>query len=130
MRLRVVLPTHIELDEEVDKVKAEALNGAFTLLPKHVDFVAILAQSLLAYEANGTETFLAIDGGTLVKCGPDVFVSAMSAVRAGELGEVRHAVDELFKDTGSREQRARSAVDKMQADFVRRYVELEREEHG
>jgi F-type H+-transporting ATPase subunit epsilon len=37
MRLKVLLPTMVLVDEAVSKVVAEAENGAFCLLPKHVD---------------------------------------------------------------------------------------------
>ena len=43
MRLRVFLPMKILIDQEVTKVVAEAENGSFGILPKHIDFVAALA---------------------------------------------------------------------------------------
>ncbi len=49
MRLRVLLPTEVLLDVEVTKVIAEAENGFFCLLPRHVDFVAALVPGILYY---------------------------------------------------------------------------------
>jgi len=43
MRLKVLLPTEVLMDVEVTKVSAEAENGSFCLLPRHIDFVAALA---------------------------------------------------------------------------------------
>ena len=127
MRLRVVLPTHVEVDESVRKVNAEAEDGAFCLLPRHVDFVASLVPGLLSYESNaGKESFLAVGGGTLVKCGEDVFVSTTYTVRGAELGRLRDAVEEKSRELGERERKASSAVSKMEADFIRRLVELEK----
>jgi F-type H+-transporting ATPase subunit epsilon len=37
MRLRVFLPERILIDQEVTKVVAEAENGSFGILPKHID---------------------------------------------------------------------------------------------
>jgi len=128
MRLKVLLPTHVEVDEEVDQVSAEAENGAFSLLPRHVDFVAALVPGLLSYVSGRHETFLAVNGGVLAKCGEEVLVSTMAAARGTQLEELRKAVEESFRKLGEREQQARSAVQKMQADFVRRFIELE--EHG
>ena len=79
MRLRILLPTHVEIDEEVDKVSAEGLEGAFCLLPRHLDWVAGLVPSLLSYEQDGQERFLAVNGGILVKCGDEVAVSTFEA---------------------------------------------------
>jgi F-type H+-transporting ATPase subunit epsilon len=39
VRLKVLLPSRVLLDEEVQKVVAEAANGSFGMLPRHVDFV-------------------------------------------------------------------------------------------
>jgi F-type H+-transporting ATPase subunit epsilon len=48
MRLKILLPTEIILDKEVIKVVAEAENGYFCLLPRHVDFVSTLVPGILA----------------------------------------------------------------------------------
>ena len=38
MQLKIVLPTKIFLEQEARKVAAEAENGAFVLLPQHIDY--------------------------------------------------------------------------------------------
>ena len=126
MRLRIVLPSHIEVDEPVRKVNAEAQDGAFCLLPRHVDFVTTLVPGLLSYEPEGGgEAFLAVGGGTLVKSGDEVLVSTTYSARGPELGRLREAVEEKFRQLDEREQKARSAVSKIEADFIRRLIELE-----
>ena len=42
MKLKVWLPISVLLDETVTKIKAEAENGHFCLLPHHIDFVTAL----------------------------------------------------------------------------------------
>ena len=125
MKLRVLAPTHVEVDEDVDKVIAEAADGAFCLLPRHVDFVAALNPGILAYYWRGRERLLAVNGGTLVKCGDDVLVSTMAAVAGDDLGALRRAVEDVFENVGDRERRAYSALVKMEADFIRRFIEFE-----
>ena len=46
MRLKVLLPAKVAVDEEVTKVTAEAANGSFSLLPRHVDFIAALVPAI------------------------------------------------------------------------------------
>ncbi|NIO10483.1 MAG: F0F1 ATP synthase subunit epsilon, partial [Deltaproteobacteria bacterium] len=92
MRLKVLLPTEVIVDEEVAKVVAEAGNGSFCLLSRHVDFVAALVPGLLSFDTpEGEEVFLAVDGGILVKCKQDVLVSTRNAIRGPDLGELRKA---------------------------------------
>jgi F-type H+-transporting ATPase subunit epsilon len=127
MRLTVLLPTEILVDEEVAKVVAEAQNGSFCLLPRHIDFVAALVPGLLSFvkSADGAEEFLAADEGLLVKCGPQVLVSTRQAVRGGELGLLRETVEKTFKVLTDQEKRARSALANLEANFIRRFLKLE-----
>jgi F-type H+-transporting ATPase subunit epsilon len=125
MQLKVLLPTQVLLEEEVAKVTAEAENGSFCLLPRHIDFVAALVPGLLSFETEaGEETFLAIDEGMLVKCGREVLVSTRNAVRGRDLGQLQQVVEEQFSVLDERERKARSALARLEADLVRRFMEL------
>lgn len=124
MNLRVYLPTRILLDRPVDKVIAEAENGSFCLLPRHIDMTAALVPGLLSYTIEEQEEFVAIDEGILVKKGPEVLVSVRDAVIGPDLGLLRLMVRERFEDLDEREKRARSALVRLEADFVRRFIEL------
>jgi len=129
MNLKVLLPTGVLIEEEVTKVIAEAHNGSFCLLPKHVDFVAALVPGILSFEtAGGREAFVAVDEGILVKCGEEVMVSTRNAVWGQDLGQLRRTVEERFKVLDDREKTARSAMVKIEAGFVRRFLEIQR--HG
>jgi F-type H+-transporting ATPase subunit epsilon len=131
MQLRVLLPERVAVDEPVAKVTAEAEDGAFCLLPRHVDFVATLVPGLLAFEDEaGSETLLAVDHGVLVKCGDEVVVSTPRVIGGRPLGELQRAVEDELERLDERERRARSAVVKIEADFVRRLVELEQRPYG
>ena len=42
----------------------------------------------------------------------------------GELGELKNEVEKMMMDVDERERKARSAVARLEADFVRRMVEF------
>ena len=129
MNLKVLLPTEVLVQEDVAKVTAEAYNGSFCLLPKHVDFAAALVPGILSFEtAGGREEFLAVDEGILVKCDEEVMVSTRNAMRGPDLGQLRLTVVERFTVLNDREKTARSAMVKIEAGFVRRFLEIQR--HG
>lgn len=132
MKLKVLLPTEILVDQEVTKVIAEAENGSFCLLPRHIDFVAALPPGILIFEsAEGHEEFIAVDEGTLVKVGREVLVSTRNAVRSSELGTLKQIVEQEFRVLDDREKMAHSASAKLEADLVRRFIELRKyERHG
>jgi F-type H+-transporting ATPase subunit epsilon len=131
MKLKVLLPTEVLIDMEVSKVCAEAENGSFCLLPRHIDFVAALVPGLLSIETeSGQETFLAVDEGILVKCGPEVLVSTRHAVQGPDLGDLKKTVEQEFRVLDEREKQTRSVLARLEASFVRRFIKLEDDTRG
>jgi len=125
MKLQVLLPTEVLVDESVTKVIAEAENGSFCLQPRHTDFVAALLPGIVTFVTPaGDEQFVGVADGVLVKSGADVRVSTRSAVRGTDLGTLRQLVAERFLVLDDREKVARSAIAKLEADFVRRFLEF------
>jgi F-type H+-transporting ATPase subunit epsilon len=124
MRLRVFLPARILIDQEVTKVVAEAENGSFGILPKHIDFVAALRPGIFSFESDKEEEFLATDEGILVKCASDIMVSTRKAVRSKNLGELRETVEHEFRILDDRERKTRSILAKLEADFTKRFLKM------
>ena len=126
MNLKVLLPSKVLIDEKVNKVIADARNGYFCLLPRHVDFATALEPGILSYQGEkGEEVFLAVDEGILVKFGEEVLVSTRNAMRSPDLDQLKRIVEEEFKTLDEHEKVARSAVAKMEADFIRRFLEIQ-----
>jgi len=131
MHLRILLPTAVLLDAPAVRVVAEARDGAFGMLPRHVDFVAALAAGIFTYETPaGDECHIAVNEGTLVKCGREVMVSTPVAVQGPELADLRTVVAEEFAQMDEHERRARSALTRLEAGALRRFLELEAHERG
>lgn len=126
MQLKVLLPTGVLIDEEALQITAEAENGSFSLLPRHIDFVAALAPGLLSYIAAGSEEeqFLAVNEGILIKCGQEVTVSTQNAARGPDLGQLQATIEEHFHALDERERTTRSALARLEADFTRRFLDL------
>ena len=125
MHLEILLPTRILVDTDVIKVIAEAENGSFCLLPHHIDFVAALVPGLLSFTlSDGQEEFTALAEGVLVKRGNEVLISTINGVHGADLGQLNRVVREEYVKLDERDRRARSALARMEADFVRRFMEL------
>jgi F-type H+-transporting ATPase subunit epsilon len=126
VRLKVLVPTHVFEALEVDEIVAEGPHGGFALLPRHIDMASALVPGILTcITPDGDEVFLAVDEGVLVKQGDEVFVSVRTAVK-GELGELREAVVRMATDIDEKERAAQTAVARLEASFVRRFLELGR----
>lgn len=127
MRIQVITPAAILVDETATKVNAEAANGSFTLLPRHIDFVAVLVAGILTFtNEEGQEQFIAIDEGVLVKRSEDVCIATSRAVHGPSLEELQRVVDAEFRQLNEQEQMARTAVSRLEAGFIRRLLEEQR----
>lgn len=123
MRLKVLLPTKVLIDEEVTKVVAEAEDGSFCILPRHIDFVAAMVPGIFSFTSGEGEEFLAIDEGILVKCASTVTVSTRKAIRSRDLGMLKRTVREEFRTLDEREKKTRTILAKLEADFARSVFE-------
>jgi F-type H+-transporting ATPase subunit epsilon len=126
VNLKVLLPTESLINEAVIKVSAEAENGSFTLLPRHIDFTAALVPGILAFVTqDGQEKFLAVDEGILVKQGPEVLVSTINAVQSSDLTELKRTVSEQFEELNEWEKKARTALVRLESNFVQYFMQID-----
>jgi len=127
--LTILLPEKTFLKKEVQKITVEAEDGWFCLEPRHVDFTTSLVPGILMITlAGGDEVYLAIDEGILVKYGTEVVISTRNAIEGDNLGELKTRVEEIFVKTGEKEKDAQVALSKLEADFVRSFLNLETHE--
>ena len=125
MNLKILIPNQVFLDQPVNKVMAEAVDGCFCLLPHHVDFVAALVAGVIIYEDEQYgERFLATDEGVLAKVGSQVLISTRNAAQSNDLGELRAKIRQQYGELDEKERVARSASARLEAGLVRRFMEL------
>jgi F-type H+-transporting ATPase subunit epsilon len=63
IRLRVVTPTRLVLDEDVDEVTAHGELGEFGVLPNHIAFLSTLVAGELSYKQGAVKRTMAVSGG-------------------------------------------------------------------
>jgi F-type H+-transporting ATPase subunit epsilon len=125
MRLEVITPMSVCLDRSVRRIVGEGPDGHFGMLPGHVDFVSELVPGILLYETeDGAERFVAVNSGTLVKCGDDVRVAVRGAVEGDDLVVLRARVEVEFRQHDEEERDARAALARLEADMIRRFRAL------
>lgn len=128
MDFKVLLPTKVLLHEPVTKINAEGTNGAFCLLPRHIDFVSEIVPGILSMEkeedGRKKEIFMAVDHGILVKCANEVMVSSRNALIGPDLGDLLKTVREKFGLMDEKEKSTRTAMANLEANFVRRFIEI------
>ena len=63
IRFRVVTPSRLLLDEEVDEVTAPGALGEFGVLPNHISFLSLLEPGEMSYKQAAAKHYLAVSGG-------------------------------------------------------------------
>jgi len=127
VRLKVLTPTEVVLDRSVAGLVAEGMNGHFGIRPRHIDFISALVPGLLYFVPEAEEgegQYLAVDQGILVKQGTEVYVSVRDAVSSGGLAELLDIVRSRYMVLDEKERGVRSAVARLESDFLRRLMEL------
>lgn len=125
MKLLLSVPTGVLLDTCVRRVSAESDRGSFTMLPRHADTALLLRPGLLSYvDEEGSEVFVAVDEGVLVKAGPAVRVACQRAVVAGALEDARSALARHLHERSEHERKSRAVLMALEADVLRRLGEL------
>ena len=97
MRLKILTPVQIEVDTFIQKVDFEALDGFFTLLPKHIDFVTSLKQTIVQYQTNDKVYYVACDRGVVVKKADEVTISTSIAIQNDDLEKLKKTIAFDFK---------------------------------
>tara|TARA_R110001592_G_scaffold363372_2_gene686234 strand:- start:109450 stop:109860 length:411 start_codon:yes stop_codon:yes gene_type:complete len=125
MQVILRLPTRTLYEGAATRLFAMAENGAFGILPNHVDFVTALVPSVLIVTAvSGKEQFFGIDEGIFVKKGNQVDIAIRRGVQGKNLDHLRDTVNTVFVQMDEEERVARSALSRLEAGIVRRFSDL------
>ncbi len=127
MRLRILTPAHVVVDEPVSRVRIESINGSYSLLPRHIDFITALVPGIVVFQREGEgEKFAGIDQGILVKEQENVRLAVRRGVVSSRLGEIRSTVDEQYRELSKREKKAQASWARLESDFVRSIIQFEK----
>lgn len=112
IKLRVVTPSRLMFDEEVDEVTAVGELGEFGVLPNHISFLSTLVPGEMSYKQGANKRILAVSGGYA-----EVLDNVMTVLApAAEFGS---EID------SARAQRAKERAEKQLAEFNRQEKEFE-----
>jgi len=112
IKLRVVTPSRLMFDEEVDEVTAVGELGEFGVLPNHISFLSTLVPGEMSYKQGANRRLLAVSGGYA-----EVLDNVMTVLApAAEFGS---EID------SARAQRAKERAEKQMADLNREEKDFE-----
>ena len=124
MKLRIVTPLAVVVDEDALAVRAEDDSGSFGILPSHADFLTSLAISVVGWKGpDGTPHYCAVRRGMLsVSDGQDVAVATREAVTGDDLDTLDGKVLERFRADSEQQRSERFESNQLQLNAIRRIV--------
>lgn len=125
MRVRIIVPGKLFLDQEVDKITAPGAEGSFQILPRHIDVVWTLQSGILIVTTGEKDTYFAINQGVLVKEKDLIQISSYQVVESTSLEELQETVEKNFRILDEEEKKLSRILDKLEADTLIRLAELE-----
>lgn len=123
MKLRIVTPLSIIVDEDADSLRAEDASGSFGILPGHAPFVTALTISIVSWRQAERERFCAVRGGALtVTDGTIVAITTREAVTGDNLATLDAEVLAKFKSEADAERVEHVGTVQLQLNAIRRMV--------
>ncbi len=123
MRLHIVTPLSVVVDQDIDSLRAEDATGAFGILPGHTPFVTALVVSTVSWRAAGTEYFCALRGGMMtVRSGARVDIATREAVMGQDLDTLDRDVLSRFQSDADAERQEHVETMRLQFNAIRHMV--------
>ena len=124
MRLRIVTPLAVVVDEDALALRAEDASGSFGILPGHADFLTSLAISVVGWKrSDGSRRYCAVRRGTLsVSGGQDVALATREAIAGDDLATLDSTVLDRFRADTEQERSERFESIQLQLNAIRRIV--------
>ena len=125
MKLKIFTPTEVFWDSEIQKIDFEALDGFFTLLPKHIDFVNALKPTIVKIQENNQYHYVACQKGVVVKKGDEVFISTSLAIKNDDLTELKKQIKNEFSKMEEERKEVLLSMTRLEVGLTRGLMQLQ-----
>lgn len=123
MRLCIVTPLAIVVDEDITSLRAEDASGGFGILRGHAPFLTALTTSIVSWRQGKVERFCALRGGTLaVAGGANVTITTREAVAGDDLATLDADVLARFRADVETERAEHVETVQLQLHAIRQMV--------
>lgn len=123
MRLRIVTPLSVVVDEDIDSLRAEDTSGGFGIRNGHAPFLTALTVSIVSWRSENKERFCAVRGGVLNMSDSSALdISTREAVVGDSLATLDSEVLARFRSDVDAEKVEHVETVQMQLNVIRHMV--------
>ena len=135
IKLKIVTPERILLDEEVEQVTLPTQTGEITVLANHIPLISNLVAGEIKYKKDGQENFFATSSGVIeVRMGNELVVLAETAELGHEIDidraeEARDRATKMMRESYKDEKGFASAAASLEKHLARLKVARKHRKH-
>ena len=118
MKLRIITPKKMVLEEEIESVTLPSIEGEITILPNHVSLFSLLKEGVVKIKYERKEDFLAIGGGYVETNGEYVNILVSRAYGQDEINQT--ATEKAIKEAEDNLKKAKTSEERLQAGALLR----------
>ncbi|OSQ35408.1 F0F1 ATP synthase subunit epsilon [Thalassospira mesophila] len=123
MRLTIITPLSIVVDEDIDSLRAEDESGSFGILPGHAPFLTALAISIVSWRVAGKDRFCAVRNGVMTVEGQTkVAIATREAVTGDDLATLDQEVLQRFQSEADDERVEHVETMRLQMHAIRQMI--------
>lgn len=122
MRLRIVTPLSVVVDEDIDSLRAEDESGSFGILSGHAAFLTALKISIVSWRKDESERFCAVRGGVMTvdsKPATVIDIATREAVAGDDLTTLDSEVLARFQSDADEERMEHVETVRLQLNAIR-----------
>ncbi len=126
---KVFSPLGVLIDKPVVKIDFEAIDGFFTLLPKHADFVSALKTGIVSYTTTDNKTaYIACEDGVVIKKDKSVSLTTKLGILDDDLERLTQTVATNFKEMEEIRKEANKAIAQLELNLVKGFLYAKKQE--
>nr|WP_319387974.1 F0F1 ATP synthase subunit epsilon [uncultured Cohaesibacter sp.] len=123
MRLQIVTPLSVLVDEDIDSLRAEDVSGSFGILPGHAPFLTALVVSIVSWRRNEKERFCAVRGGVITVSGNvAIAIATREAVAGDDLATLDSQILARFQSDADEERMEHVETVRLQLNAIRQMI--------
>ncbi|BBO56692.1 F0F1 ATP synthase subunit epsilon [Cobetia amphilecti] len=122
MKLSIVTPLSIIVEQDIDSLRAEDPSGSFGILKGHCDFMTALSISAISWRLGAEQHFCALRGGVLTLRQGDITIATREAVTGDDLETLDRQVLTRFREDREHERHEHVEGLRLQLNALRQMV--------
>ena len=128
MHLQVCSPSEIVLDTNIEKFIFEGLEGEYSILPHHQDFVSVVKTGIVRYFCDSKNFYIACQQGTVIKKMNTLILSTPLAILGDDLNKLIQKIEDDFKQMEENRKEQNISMARLEIGLTRGLLDLVKKE--